>query len=508
MTTPEGPERHRWGEELPATPIQRAPAPDRQFGTPGMFARVTVFILMALAVFIVYMLTGQPDRDLLAGAKAGNVTLPPDYRLDLWLPTLLSLGVLSFLYLSIFIRGHSRVGRVGRTILSIWSAGLLASVATYWGLKQLMPQGRFEELIILPAMILALAIVLGIFSPAMRIWRLNVPDGEIWMLLDTADHLVDFIQSGVQWVRPIDGFMSYQQAGALNIEIDSEDFYTHDNFPFRVRAKVACLFKPTDADPALKEALRKISREGLESGLKTEVEFIIMNELMSQLRSNLRQPENFRNVLERIYQRIQDAVNSRSRLGIKLSPVDPINVTILPTRLVASASEQLIALEAGTGGTRKDDRLVAAGTELPDDRLLSDIVRLATKDGSLSIQFDPEGKVHFHLASGDEIEIGDSLRETLLRAAERVGKLVAPEPPASEQETGMVSSGKPAEARQLPAGETWEEVQVQEVEEPPLIFVEDEESEDQPPEVIDTEPKDGIYQPRPNPIVPEDLDEP
>lgn len=518
MTQSEEAGRSPWGDD-PNTrpPNNNRETPPSVTGRPRLSQILGLLLFMFIALSVYYF-TGRSDPVTGAVKTVSAVPNPFQEMLDLLLPTILVGGGLTLLYNMIWIPGTSRLGRVWRVVSTFWAGGLLLAGTAYVVMGWLMPYSAFGERLIIPALLLVLMLILGLFSPMMSIWPLNVPDGEIWMILDVGDHVLAYINQGLRWVRPIDGFERYMQSGALVIDIDDEGFVSHDSFPFRVRAKVVCLFNPMNAEEFMRVPLRGMSRDMLRDGLRTEIEFIIQNELLNDLREQIRAPGNFRTVLNRIYIDIKEAVEKRRHMGIRLAPTNPINVTILPTQLVTSAAERLISLEAVTGGSRRDDKQLMLGSGALDDRTLRDVVGLAAQDGDLNIQFDQEGHVRFLLATGDEIDISDSLGETLVNAAEVVANLAR----GRSHTTASQNVQQVVPPQELPAGTDWQEVNTstQQDAEPAQrgerategdsspIYIEPE-PPDLAEDVIETEAdKNGIFQakpPRRNPIIPEIL---
>ncbi len=521
MVQPDDGGRSLWGEtshgqQPPGGNDINQPQAHRNGQRGGQIAGLILFLFIAL---LVYLFTGRPDE----GAKAGSgATTPFHEALNRLLPTLITIGLLGLLYAFLFVRGATRTGRVIRSVLAFWMTGLLVAGTAYLVMGWLIPYSAFSERLIIPALLAALALILGVFAPIMPIWPLNVPDGQLWTILDFGDHFVNYVGAGVHWIRPMDGFEQYQQGGALVIEIDDEGFQSHDNFPFRVRAKISCTFNPLSAERERWRDLRNLSRERLRDDIADEIRFIIMNELSNDLHDHIRAPGNRQTVLHRISTDIRDAIRARANMGISLVPNSPINVTLLPTNKVVNASEYLAAFEAITGGTRRDDLLRMLGTGVNDSRVLSEVVELATRDGDININFDAQGNAYVALTSGDDVDIGESFSDTLIRAANIVMNTAGRQlsAPAAPDETRSRPAGLPEQAA-LPRGDGWEEVTAPErqadaqpappAEQPSsgqagdAIHVEPGLSQD---EVIEVEPdSDGVFKARPrrNPIIPDEL---
>lgn len=515
MVQPDDSGRSLWGEPPSSQPPggggPTQPTSRNDGRRVGQTAGLVLFLIILLAV---YLLTGRPEE----AAKAASAGATPfQQTLDRLLPTLLSASLLGLIYSFLFIPGVTRTGRVTRSILSFWTTGVLVAGITYLIMGWLIPYSAFGERLIIPALLLALAVIMGLFAPGMPIWPLNVPDGQLWTILDFGDHFVTYVGPGVHWMRPLDGFEPYQQGGVIIIEIDDEGFRSHDSFPFRVKAKISCIFNPLNAERERWRDLRTVSRERLRDEITDEIRFIIQNELGNDLHAHIRAPGNFQTVLHRISMDIRDAIAARASMGVSLTPNSPINVTLLATDRVVNASEYLAAFEAITGGTRRDDLLQMLGAGVNDSRVLSEVVELATRNGDINISFDAQGNPLLGLTSGEEMDIGQSLSETLIQAAGIVMNAANRRagPPAEE------SSARPRalpEQAALSPGEGWEEVSAPEqraeeqapppAEQPPAqrsnaIHVEPGLAED---DVIEVErDSDGVFKVRKNPIIPDDL---
>lgn len=521
MTQPDDSGRSLWGDAPNnETPNRNTSSEPHARSDGRRFGQVAGFVLFLFIVLIIYLLTGRPGE----GAKAAAGALTPfQEALSRLLPTLIGIGAFGLLYDFIFVPGSNRIGRVIRSVSTFWLAGLLLSAIAFLVMGWLIPYSAFSERLIIPALLLALAVIMGLFAPIMPIWPLNVPDGQIWTILDFGDHFVTYIGSGVHWVRPLDGFEPFEDAGFLAIEIDDEGFRSHDNFPFRVRAKVKCLFIPTNAEREQWADLRNWSREILQKDIQDEIRSIIQNELSNDLHDHIRAPGNRQTVLHRISIDIKEAIEARSSIGVSLVNTNPINIALLPTDKIATASEYLAAFEAITGGTRRDDLLRMLGTGVNDSRVLSEVVALATSSGDINISFDGQGTPQIALTGGDDLDIGASFSETLIQAANVVMNATNRRLPDSSEPAGElpVPPGKLPEQRALSPGEGWEEVakpesqietqQPSPADQPPArsdnaaIHIEPELTED---EVIEVEPdSDGVFKakPRRNPIIPDDL---
>lgn len=472
--------RSLWGDgpdQRGGSPAGSSPSQRRgETSTLGQLVRLLLLLLPALIVYV--LLPGTFPAESSAAAK-DSVQIVAFTRLVIT-ALVASIGLLFFLFgLPTATRGN----RIIRVVVSFVIGGVILTGIAFLAMGVLDPQSTFSERLILPVLLIVLSVVLAVFSPLMPIWLLNVPDNRVWMVLDSGDHLITYIGPGQRWVRPIDGFAEFKEAGFFTINIDSEEFVSQDYFPFRARVSVDCLYNPLNAAPENRIILRDLPRDMLRQELQREIEFLIRHKLTDEQRQGMREPETFRSVLKTLAMDIREAVEARRGMGISLIPHNPINVFLEPTRLVADSRQRLMSIEA-----------LAVG-----DRTLREFLELISKGGDVNLIIEPDGQIRLTLGAGAHVEIGDRLREALTTAAHTLAESHRPQiqagPPAGPATVGQLGPGAPAQ----PAGG---QDQVTRPIEPP----------ETPPEestgVIELHlDDDGVYKPRPDPIIPFDPQE-
>ncbi len=475
--------RSLWGDGPDQTggspPGSSAPRRRGEAGTLGQLVRLFLLLLPALIIYV--LLPGAVPAESSAAAK-DSAQIAAFTRLAIT-AMVAAVGLLFFVF---GLPTGTRGNRIIRVVVSFVAGGVVLAGIAFLAMGVLDAQSTFSERLILPVLLIVLSVVLAVFSPLMPIWLLNVPDNRVWMVLDSGDHLIAYIGPGQRWVRPIDGFAEFTEAGFFTINIDSEEFVSQDYFPFRARVSVSCLYNPLNAAPENRIILRDLPRDTLRQELQREIEFLIRHKLTDELRQEMRDPEMFRSVLKTLAMDIREAVEARRGMGISLIPQSPINVFLEPTRLVTDSRQRLMSIEA-----------LAVG-----DRTLREFLELISQGGDVNLIIEPDGQIRLTLGAGAHVEIGDRLREALTTAAHTLADSQRPRipagPPATPAIAGQLGPGASTQPAGGQAGASHD--QVTRPMEPP----------ETPPEestgVIELHrDADGVYKPSPDPIIPPDL---
>ncbi len=429
---------------------------------------------------------------LLLGIVPALIAYSLDLQIGVWPnmpPELNAIGAYNQLALSILVgalcemfivftmilppASGSRQARLARVILFVLFAGVILASALFLAMSYLAPYSGVGERLVLPLLIFVISVILAVFSPLMPIWRFNVPDNEVWMLLSSSGHLVAYIGPGVHILRPLDDCKPYPESGVIAIKID-DSFTAQDTYPFRVRVNVVCLFNPLHADRSMWITLRNLSRSTLESSIKTDIEFIIRRVVGNYTREQFQARETVEQAMKTIAMDIGESMAGRAAMGIRLLASNGINVMIEETQMVAESRQRRASLEA----------MMPEGTWLPE---------------ALSVSIDKEGRIEFQLRPSSEFEtlvngvnkvlgsVKQGGRSYISVSAPRQQIPAATPPPTTQSERGEASS-----PTSLPPDKPQSEVRPA----PDAAAKED---------VIDTEmdEEQGLYIPR-NPILPDD----
>ncbi|NPV65677.1 MAG: hypothetical protein HPY64_00870 [Anaerolineae bacterium] len=454
-------------------------SPTRRQGEAGVLGQLVRLFLLLLPALIVYALMPGAVPVESSAAVKDSAQIAAFTRLAI-AALVAAVGLLFFVF---GLPAATRGNRIIRVTVSFVAGGVILASIVFLAMGALDPQSAFSERLILPALVIVVSVVLAAFSPLMPIWLLNVPDNRVWMVLDSGDHLIAYVGPGQRWVRPIDGFAEFTEAGFFTIDIDSEEFVSQDYFPFRARVSVVCLYNPLHAAPENRIILRDLPRDTLRQELQKEIEFVIRHKLTDEQRQQMREPETFRSVLKTLAMDIREAVEARRGMGISLIPHNPINVFLEPTRLVTDSRQRLMSIEA-----------LAVG-----DRTLREFLELISQGGDVNLIIEPEGQIRLTLGAGAHVEIGDRLRDALTKAAHTLAESHRPQISPGP----LVDQLGPGIPTQPSGGQTGgSQEQATRPVEPP----------ETPPEqstgVIELHlDDDGVYKPRRNPIIPLDLPE-
>lgn len=408
--------RTLWGDTPPSSPQPK----DR----PVSPLRYIIWLMLgAIPAIIIHAFNIQPGIPKNIPLELGQVGWVSRWSLTLIIFTITETSILFWLLPE---AKTSRSARIARVALGFIALGLLLACSLYLLMGYLAPASTLGERMILPALVIFFCVVLAVFSPSMPIWRINVPDNELWMLLDSNDHLIRYIGPAVHMLRPIDGFERYEQAGTIIVQIDDDSFVTSDNYPFRVRANVVCSFSPLNAEESHWRSLRNASRSGMQNTLYTEVEYTIRHRLRSRDWAFFKDNHNRDTEMNTIAMDIKEALEKQAPMGIRPVP-DGINVMIDPPEILTDAMHRRMALES----------------------LVMDGERPQTK--SLNVSIDSNRQMRLELKPGEELEIGKQLEGSLGEFIGLVSQAVqarqqkeAPEQPAlaasnapESQQTGI-----------------------------------------------------------------------
>ncbi|GAB4527485.1 MAG: hypothetical protein Kow0063_02830 [Anaerolineae bacterium] len=470
--------RELWGKAPdPAKKKRASPtAPPRVFGT------LLLGLLPALAL---HFLMGWLGINVVAKAEASASDIAAA-RWNITLITAIASEAAAITFFLVAPSVSSRTGRVLRVATAFLYAGAVLAVGIYLITSILLPGSSYGERSILPALTVVLAGIFAAFSPVIPLWRVNVPDGEVWMILDRNDHLLTYVGPGVHVIQPIQGFEPYLERGPIVIDIDDDSYVSSDFFPYRVRANIVCLFNPLRADRELWVTLRNMRKATLENSLKTEIEYIIRHQLACYGREEMKLDQ----VLNTIVQDIKEAVDKRKNLGITLAPTNPINIILDPPELVVDTRQRRMSMEA----------LALAGEKMKAEPL-NRLLQLAALQGELKMDVSDQGQINFALTPGHNIEIGRGLEQAIVNLA----RLLRGLPPLTLSAPQALLPNLSA-----PMGQDDQDTQPVAVPEPPDFDRQAEQTEQdsaasatqEQPDVIDTDvDTQGVYVPR-NPIGP------
>jgi hypothetical protein len=384
--------RSPWGEEpTPSSEKQNRPSTIRIILalSSGLLATVIARALLDVMNVTAAVRAGAPEAEIGVARWALAVILGAIAEVVVAFSPLLPMS------------SAAKWGRIYRVIVLFLATGIALAAITYLVMGFLVPDSTQSERLVLPTLIAIFFGILAVFSPVTPIWPVNVPDNQVWMILDNNDHLVRYVPAGVHMIRPLQGYAPYREAGVLAINIDDDSFVSSDAFPYRVRANIVCTYSPLKADPGMWVMLRDMKKDVLKGILQTDTEYIIRHAVSRYVREGI----NLAKTLNTIAMDIKEAFKARANFGVVLTPQNPINIILDPPEMVVDARQRRMSVEALA--------LPGAGSKQP----LKELLKLISADSDLNMNVNAEGQINFALTPGNDIEIGASLEKAIIDAA-------------------------------------------------------------------------------------------
>ncbi len=190
---------------------------------------------------------------------------------------------------------------------------------------------------LLPMFLSVFFLVMAGFMPFVPIWMVNVPDGEVWMILDSTDHFERFVESGVHPIRPVQNFLKHEGKGMVAIPIKLEQIVTSDHFPYDVTCSITVVFNPMNAEKSMWKSLRYMSKEAIRVGIEGDVTDIVKRHMYQFGRQEV----DPLLLIDTIQEAVRDAVAMRSKLGVALTPGNAIKISLDPPKEVMDSRREL-----------------------------------------------------------------------------------------------------------------------------------------------------------------------
>ncbi len=271
--------------------------------------------------------------------------------------------------------GQKRSSRVAIVVLAcLGLAALCLLIGLAWGAWDAVRAVSGQEWL-LPIFLTVFFVVMAVFAPFIPVWMVNVPDNEVWMILDSTDHLEKFVGSGVYPIKPIQSFKPYPEKGMFITTVALDQVVTSDHFPYRVTVSVSATLNPLAAHKDTVKVLRSITKEGLAKGIQGDITDIVKRQMYQVGRQEIDPPT----LMAAISEAIREAIAARANLGVSLAATNPIKVNLEPPREVLDARNQLWAEEFKAEGRVKH---------------LAEMLKLA---GATNMSVGDLGRLHFVL---------------------------------------------------------------------------------------------------------------
>ncbi len=307
-------------------------------------------------------------------------------------------------------------------------AGLILSALVLIIMGLMLPAAEQNEQLVLPSLILAFFIIMAVFAPVMPIWPIDVPDDQVWAIIDGNNHLLRYVGPGTYYIRPIQNTQIYPNQGVISIDFDDDSFFSRDLFPYRVRAHIVCRHDVFAAEPNRLRGLLMMTKDSMQNMIKTRLDFVIREQLANYHWQglNLYGLEMLRDPLTAISESIQKVIDEFKPWGIALIP--PINIFLDLPKIAADARQRRMATAAlGTNVTG-------------EEHSFADLVKLTSLSGDTNFQIDDRGKIRLTLDPGKRTEV--TVSQALLGALEAFSRTKPPaeseKPPSPPPTAGLI----------------------------------------------------------------------
>ena len=222
---------------------------------------------------------------------------------------------------------NTRVGMVFRSGFGISGAVLVVvSVALALG-------GAQGVWWLLPFAMAAAVLYAVLRSLSIPSWAINVPDNEVWMVIDENNHLERFIGPGIHRIKPAQRAIPYPEKGLLEIPLELDRVMTADHYAFKVRVRVRVQLDPLQADRSKFTLLRSMTHESFNTMIYDDVVAVVMREFRQRQRAQIDGPA----LTLSLENAIRGAIADHRVLGILPAARHDVTVEVAPPDAIIDA---------------------------------------------------------------------------------------------------------------------------------------------------------------------------
>jgi len=229
---------------------------------------------------------------------------------------------------------QSLVPSVARRVGFVMRIGILvAGLVLIIGLTLLAVANVLAGLWFIPVAA-AVAIIIGAVLLLQRpIWGADVPDGQLWALVNARGQITSFIEAGVHWITPVQVVVPYTEAGLVQLSIALDPVLTADHYPYRIAIALSLILNPLSVAPAEYKKLRQITRQGLIDSLSAEISGQIRAAFLQKARA-----DNAPSVLiEAVQAAVAGIIADYDSIGLSLNTRNAILIDLAPPAEVINA---------------------------------------------------------------------------------------------------------------------------------------------------------------------------
>ncbi len=239
--------------------------------------------------------------------------------------------------------------------------------------------------------LLPLVLAGGVVYATMRaqyapLWMINVPDNEVWMILDEGNHIDRFVGSGRHSITAVEHCAPAPNQGVIPISIELDRVTTGDHYVYRVLVSVTAFLDPLQAQRRAYATLRTLNRDMIGQGIHDDIIDVVRHALAQQSRQSIDPTA----LVATIGEAIGEVMDIRRPLGVVLAEHNPIRVSLTPPDEVLAARSAQWVRETETEAHIKH---------------LSELLEMA---GAHNMSVGDLGRLHFALnpQSGMQVVLG------------------------------------------------------------------------------------------------------
>lgn len=215
----------------------------------------------------------------------------------------------------------------------------LAGVVLVVGLIAAAVTGAQGLLWLLPIILAGGVIYATIRAHYMPLWTINVPDNEIWMILDEGNHIDRFVGSGRHVISAVEHCEPAPDQGLIPVTLELDRVTTGDHYVYRVLVSVTAFLDPLQAERRAFATLRTLNRAIIAQGIHDDIIDVVRHAMSQQSRQAIDPTA----LVAALGQAIGEVMEIRRPLGVVLADRNPIRVSLTPPdEILAARSAQWV----------------------------------------------------------------------------------------------------------------------------------------------------------------------
>jgi hypothetical protein len=209
----------------------------------------------------------------------------------------------------------------------------LAGVILIAGLIAAAASGAQGLMWLLPPVLAGGVVYATLRAQYTLLWIINVPDNEVWMILDEGNHIDRFVGSGRHSITAVEYCEPAPDQGVIPISIELDRVTTGDHYVYRVLVSVTAFLDPLQAQRRAYPTLRTLNRDMIGQGIHDDIIDVVRHALAQQSRQTIDPTA----LVATIGEAIGEVMDMRRPLGVVLAEHNPIRVSLTPPDEVLAA---------------------------------------------------------------------------------------------------------------------------------------------------------------------------